>query len=56
MKQVTEATNDPKKLFRIVNNLLGKKNRNPLPPTTNNRQLAEEFADFFLNKTEIIRE
>ena len=23
---------------------------------TNNRQLAEEFADFFFNKTEIIRE
>ena len=30
--QVTETTNDSKKLFKIINNLLGKKNENPLPP------------------------
>ena len=41
-----------KKLLRIVNNLPGKKNENPLPPPTNNRQLAKEFIEFFLNKIE----
>ena len=50
--QVTEATKDSKKLFKIINNLLGKKNVNPLPPATDNRQLTEEFADCFLNKIE----
>ena len=30
IKQLTEATNNTKKLFRRVNNLLGKKNENPL--------------------------
>ena len=54
--QVTQATNDSEKLFKIINNLLRKKNENPLPPATDDRHLAEEFADHFLNKIENIRE
>ena len=50
--QVTEATDDSKKLFKIVNNVLGKKKENLLPPATDDRQLADEFADYFLNKIE----
>ena len=54
--QITEATSDSKKLFQIIKQPTRKKNDNPLPPATGDRQLAEEFVDYFLNKIEKIRE
>ena len=53
---VHEADKDSKQLFRALNSILGNKNDNPLPTGTTNSQLAEDFADFFLNKIYKIRE
>ena len=54
--RIEEANKDSKQLFRALNSLLGNKNENPLPTGTTNDQLAEDFADFFLNKIDKIRE
>ena len=50
-----EAYKDSKQLFRTLNSLLGNKNENPLLTGTTNDQLAEDFADFFLNKIDEMR-
>ena len=47
--KINEANKDSKKLFRALYSILGNKNENPLPTGTTNSQLAEDFADFFLN-------
>ena len=39
----------------MVNNIMGKKSLNPLPEPKSDEILAD-FANFFLNKTETIRE
>ena len=54
--QVIEAGKDTKKLFRLIDMMTGKKKSNPLPPSMNNEELAEEFASFFINKIRKIRE
>ena len=53
---VQAAKRDSKKLFRIVNSLLGRKEDNPMPEGKTDSQLAEEFASFFLNRIDKIRE
>ena len=53
---VKSAERDSKKLFRIVNSLLGRKEDNPMPLGKTDSQLAEDFAIFFLNKIERIRD
>ena len=53
---VYQAQNDSKKLFNIVNKLLGRKTSNPLPNAKSDEQLAEEFATYFLNKIDRIRD
>ena len=45
-----------KKLFKLINELAGNKDQNPLPVAKSDKDLAEEFAQFFLNKIEKIRE
>ena len=54
--QVIEAGKDTKKLFEHIDMMTGKKKSNPLPPSMNNEDLAEEFASFFINKIRKIRE
>ena len=49
------ADGNKKQLFKIVTSLLGKNQDNPMPKHTNNKELAEEIADFFLNKILNIR-
>ena len=44
--QVIEAGKDTKKLFRLIDMMTGKNKSNPLPPSRNNEELAEEFATF----------
>ena len=53
---VQSAQNDCKKLFRLVNKLLGKKNSNPMPPARTPAQLCEDFATFFKGKIDKIRD
>ena len=52
---VESAERDSKKLFRIVNSLLGRKEENPMPLGKMDSELAEEFATFFLEKIDKIR-
>ena len=52
---VESAERDSKKLFRIVNNLLGRKEENPMPLGKTDSELAEDFATFFLEKIDKIR-
>ena len=47
---VESAERDSKKLFRIVNSLLGRKEDNPMPLGKMDSQLGGDFATFFLNK------
>ena len=40
----------------MVNTLMGTSSSNPLPNHTNDKDLAEEFADFFMDKIQKIRD
>ena len=53
---VHTSQNDSKKLFRLVNKLLGKKNSNPMPPARTPAQLCEDFATFFKGKIDKIKD
>ena len=48
--KVAECKGDSKLLYRLVNNLTGSKDENPMPEHSNSETLAENFADFFLEK------
>ena len=50
--KVNDSTKNSRQLFKLVGNLLGKKDENPMPPSTSNSHLAEEFAEFFHTKIE----
>ena len=45
-----------KELYKIVNNILGHKKENPLPPGHSDKEQAELFADFFINKIQSIHD
>ena len=53
--RIDEANKDSKQLFWALNSFLGNKNENQLPTGTTNDQLAEDFADFCLNKIDKMR-
>ena len=44
-----------RKLYTLVSNLMGTNPENPLPKSDNMEKLADEFADFFLEKIQKIR-
>ena len=44
-----------KKLFQLVNHLTGCKPENPLPTRNTDKELVDEFADFFISKILKIR-
>ena len=52
-KKVEDCRGDVKGLHRMVNTLMGTSSENPLPNHTSDKDLAEEFADFFMNKIQI---
>ena len=56
MTIISEANKDSKQLLKALNGILGNKDENPLPMETTDSQLAEDFADFFLNEIDRIRE
>ena len=55
-KLVESAQGDSKKLFKVVNSLLGQKEDNPMPPSRTPEELAEGFATYFLEKIDKIRD
>ena len=48
---INENKNDTRRLYKIVHTLTGQNSKNPLLKATSDVDLAEEFADFFLQKS-----
>ena len=55
-EKINESSNNAKKLYVLVNHLSGCTQENPLPINKSDEILAEEFADFFINKIRTFRE
>ena len=53
--KVQEIGTDAGKLYKLVNNVLGRKKDNPLPDGECYERLSEEFAEFFLDKISRLR-
>ena len=53
-KKILENRKNTKQLFKIVSKVTNSNQQNPLPDG-NPEELAEEFADYFLNKIKTIR-
>ena len=49
-KKIDECGNDTKKLYSLVNGLMVRTSENPMPKSELDDQLAENFADFFMEK------
>ena len=54
--QVIEAKGNTKRLYQLFNNMTGKSIHNPFPENISDQNMAEKFADYFLNKIQCIRE
>ena len=54
--KVLECKQDTKKLYKLVHHLMSMKSDNPLHKNENEEYLANEFADYFIGKTEKIRQ
>ena len=54
--QVRDCKGDMRELYKLVNTLMGTASSNPFPNHTNDKVLAEDFTDFFLNKIQKIRD
>ena len=52
---IMENSNDVKKLYKLVSQLTGQKEDNPLPEEDYDTKLAEQFGEFILNKIINIR-
>ena len=48
--KILECRKDSKWLYKLFNNLTGTTKENPLPPRTDDKQLADEFANHFIDK------
>ena len=53
---IKSAKGNNRQLYAITDGLMGKERVNPFPQAGSNIKLVEEFADYFLGKTEKIRE
>ena len=48
--KVLECGHNTKKLYSVVNGLIGRTAENPLPESQSDEQLAENFTDYFMDK------
>ena len=55
-KKIKDNHNNPRQLYKIISSLVGQDNTNPLPDAQSDQELAEQFAEFFLQKIETIWE
>ena len=53
-EKIAENSKDPKALSRIFNTLLRRNDPLPLPPTTCDKTLANDFSNFFVEKIDKI--
>ena len=51
---IMEQSDNPKGMFRSLNYILNQKSPSPLPPTTSNQKLANDFVYFFDSKIKTI--
>ncbi|KAJ8027965.1 hypothetical protein HOLleu_30071 [Holothuria leucospilota] len=52
---ITENSNNPRKLFKVFNEVIGNDHSSTLPDTTDSYQLACDFGEFFVRKLDLIR-
>ena len=53
--KIQDCKKDTKKLYALVSSLTGKNTENPLPEHEDKGRLSNEFADYFLEKIQMIR-
>ena len=53
---ILECGRDNKKLYTAINSITGVKKSNPMPPGNSDFDLANTFADHFINKIRKIRD
>ena len=53
---ISDCINDTKKLYKLVNSILGNSKDNPMPDENDKEKLADEFADYFLRKIQKLRD
>jgi hypothetical protein len=54
--KIKENEKNTKSLYKIVSDLTGTRTENPMPPGKTDTELANDFADFFINKITTIRD
>ena len=54
--KVSGCSQDMKKLYSVVNGLIGRTVENPMPESESDEQLAEDFADYFMEKIKKIQD
>ena len=54
--KILECDKDSKKLYSLISNITGTKVLNPMPEHTDDEELANDFASFFIDKIDKIRE
>ena len=55
-EKVADCNWDAKKLYSLMSYLTGTKVDNPMPEHTDDEQLADEFADFFMGEIKTIHD
>ena len=55
-KKVLDCGRDSKQLFSIVNAITNNKQINPLPENTSHGEMTNDFDDFFIGKTQTVRD
>ena len=51
-----ECDRNIKKLYQVIYDMTGKHSISPLPDSDSNKELANNFADFFINMIKVIRD
>ena len=54
--KIKDNHNNTRQLYKIISSLTGQDNTNSLPEAHSDQELAEHFAEFFLQKIETIHE
>ena len=55
-KLVSENSSDPKSLFKMIDNLLNRKKKSPLPDHSSASELAASFNTYFIDKVTVIHQ
>ena len=55
-EKITKLRGNTKSLYSLVYQQTGNEKENPLPERENNEDLANQFADYFMNKIQTIHD